>query len=1030
MPVGHERINAREPDPNHYITFIRSLEGLPDSEKALKILKAIAAQFKPIMKEWGFGVNSLVEHEWNPTFAGRNWNGGEVIELVLRRRDGSFAPYQFILYVMAHELAHCKEMNHSVYFRRVNQQIRTALSSLRSQGYTGDGFWSTGNVLHPDYANAEIPLSEADEPVYTCGGANKKRGQWKRRRSTPAPGTSKAKGSAVKLGTTGRQTAIAPKAGARVKRKGVFDGEGNVLSADPEMSTKGRRSQAKGAVAARAAAAEARLAAEQRAKAAEARVRNGAVPSPDSKKNIKPDPALDFDWEGENADLGGWETDEEDKPHVKLEEDEKAWLAEDMREFRESQAGGSGSGKGKGKGNEREVRNEPTRKRRQPSVSPSPGGSSSRKRDSKIPSSTASSASIKRKQPRSPPPPDDDLDLTPAERAWLMADLNGGVKKEESDDEVKIIESGAGGSKKARVAYMPMPEFMGGQGEKGKGKGKANVDSDDDLPDPSSILSPPKPPAAAAAKKTASSSASIAVADKRSPSFKKEKHVHFLRDEEVDDELESEEEPRRPSSPQKRPPMKFFSTGSKSLQYAKPGMSVSSSSRDHHRAVHPPDLEDDDDEEEVVVRPSGSDTNSKKRPSDAPPAKKRRKERSDKGKKRGPRTKKDDDGADASSRKRVSSSPSPGDDEIKQKPGRRANESVTIREKEKKALAAKRRADTLALLAEIDEDEKKEKGDKVGAAEQEEEDELEWMSDDEPAAKKAEAVLKEWKRDVKGKGKAKVVDDDPKQLVTVDLELRAGGPSSATGSACIGGPIKPFSTLSTASSSSSSSTSISKNKINFRPPPLLFTHPSSEATLSASDSLSSDSSRASPTTPPPGFKSFFDLSSSQQDRLIAKLEVDNAHNERLRARRATAAEEEEKRLLEAASSVARSKARIAARAQVIEQDAAMRGETMELPRGRAGGWGGNVFSEGKATEKAVKAGAVDPVARTQLESFLGVVLGGEGSATGASSGAQAVLSEVEGNNAAALPECEMCSIGARSEALQWSKADGNRTGPL
>lgn len=41
------------------------------------------------MKSRGYGVNSLCEHEWNPIFSGRNWNGGEIIELVLRKKDGS-----------------------------------------------------------------------------------------------------------------------------------------------------------------------------------------------------------------------------------------------------------------------------------------------------------------------------------------------------------------------------------------------------------------------------------------------------------------------------------------------------------------------------------------------------------------------------------------------------------------------------------------------------------------------------------------------------------------------------------------------------------------------------------------------------------------------------------------------------------------------------------------------------------------------------------------------------------------------------
>lgn len=228
------------------------------------------------MKEWGFGVNSLVEHEWNSTFAGRkcvDWCLSlACTELILRltllqlerrrsHRDRAeeagrdlvrprplplpiassrslvrarSAPYQFLLYVMCHELAHIREMNHSWSFQKVNKQIRAAVAQLRAQRYYGDGFWSSGRSLV--YPDADTPFAPEDEPTFACGGANKRSPRWRRRRSTAAQaGPSRARGSAVKLGTTGRQTAIAPKAGVRVKRKGAFEGDGQVLSEDPAM---------------------------------------------------------------------------------------------------------------------------------------------------------------------------------------------------------------------------------------------------------------------------------------------------------------------------------------------------------------------------------------------------------------------------------------------------------------------------------------------------------------------------------------------------------------------------------------------------------------------------------------------------------------------------------------------------------------------------------------------------------------------------------------------------------------------------
>ena len=43
------------------------------------------------MKQHGIIVKSLMEHEFNNEFLGRNFDAGEVVELVLRNRRGSFA---------------------------------------------------------------------------------------------------------------------------------------------------------------------------------------------------------------------------------------------------------------------------------------------------------------------------------------------------------------------------------------------------------------------------------------------------------------------------------------------------------------------------------------------------------------------------------------------------------------------------------------------------------------------------------------------------------------------------------------------------------------------------------------------------------------------------------------------------------------------------------------------------------------------------------------------------------------------------
>lgn len=59
----HLRINEREPNPNPHVNFVTVLPmGDPTIEEAARqLLRALAAQVKPIMKAHGFVVNSLEE---------------------------------------------------------------------------------------------------------------------------------------------------------------------------------------------------------------------------------------------------------------------------------------------------------------------------------------------------------------------------------------------------------------------------------------------------------------------------------------------------------------------------------------------------------------------------------------------------------------------------------------------------------------------------------------------------------------------------------------------------------------------------------------------------------------------------------------------------------------------------------------------------------------------------------------------------------------------------------------------------------
>jgi len=59
----HLRLNEHESNPNPHVNFIAALS-MPDSreqERARQLLRALAAQVRPIMKSHGFVVNSLEE---------------------------------------------------------------------------------------------------------------------------------------------------------------------------------------------------------------------------------------------------------------------------------------------------------------------------------------------------------------------------------------------------------------------------------------------------------------------------------------------------------------------------------------------------------------------------------------------------------------------------------------------------------------------------------------------------------------------------------------------------------------------------------------------------------------------------------------------------------------------------------------------------------------------------------------------------------------------------------------------------------
>ncbi|THH30030.1 hypothetical protein EUX98_g4159 [Antrodiella citrinella] len=243
------RLNEREPNPNPHINFTQSLP-LGDEvreEDARQQLRALAAQVRPVMKAHGFVINRFEEYKYNKVFAGRNWNNGEVVEIVLRGPTGAYYSSRWLLSTLCHELAHIKvcvfsssdtdvfqlaynqHMNHGPEFQALWSQLRKEVKELQSKGYYGDGYWSSGTRLADSAVILGPNGQSGDLPEYMCGGAqSRKRPSSLRQRRPPST-------------RTGAQTTKKRKAGSRVTARGMFKGDGHALNEglDDEEKKKG-----------------------------------------------------------------------------------------------------------------------------------------------------------------------------------------------------------------------------------------------------------------------------------------------------------------------------------------------------------------------------------------------------------------------------------------------------------------------------------------------------------------------------------------------------------------------------------------------------------------------------------------------------------------------------------------------------------------------------------------------------------------------------------------------------------------------
>ncbi|GAC99771.1 hypothetical protein PHSY_007374 [Pseudozyma hubeiensis SY62] len=318
----HLRLNDSDTSRNKHINYITALPRYANTDQAHHRLQQLAAQVQPVMKQHGFQINSLEEFEWNREFAGRNWNNGETVELVLRRQDGSFAPLQWVLMVFCHELAHIKYMNHiPSQHGKLDRELRNECRELQARGYYGDGFWSAGQRLEDNAFVAGSGISSLQGlPEYSCGGAYRSKsskGRSVKRRRTGANTRSRGRGFKGPSLHTGAQTAPNTKGGRRVQaslpgRGSRVDGNNHIPTAS--ASSASYRDDANSTFRKRTQTASAR---ELRAQAALRRLT--ATKSEDI--DIKPAPGLDSFWP-QNPDPGSPATSGSGSDRVKEEDGE------------------------------------------------------------------------------------------------------------------------------------------------------------------------------------------------------------------------------------------------------------------------------------------------------------------------------------------------------------------------------------------------------------------------------------------------------------------------------------------------------------------------------------------------------------------------------------------------------------------------------------------------------------------------------------------------------------------------------------
>jgi hypothetical protein len=297
MPLGITRLNERTQRPNPLINFIKA----PDPT-SLDFLNRIAAQCYPVMKQHHISVMSLEEFPANNEFLGRNFNAGEVIQLVLKDKQGRWLGFKFVQMVMMHELAHCKQMNHSKFFWQVRNGFAGEMEGLWAKKYVGEGMWGRGKDLVTGAFVQERELAQGDVPEHLCGGTYRRKAKKRKRGGQPQTGDQ---------GEEKPKLTYAERQQKRIAKKFGVHGEGAALG-DDEMvrgaleSASGKRHAGKPRVA------NSKRGRELRAQAALARFGAAKTEHVKEEPEIKSEPFIkqepedsetDSDWD--DAEFGG-----------------------------------------------------------------------------------------------------------------------------------------------------------------------------------------------------------------------------------------------------------------------------------------------------------------------------------------------------------------------------------------------------------------------------------------------------------------------------------------------------------------------------------------------------------------------------------------------------------------------------------------------------------------------------------------------------------------------------------------------------